>query len=271
MAVTRKFIYDEMKQYNWPFWDIKLSAGQVITSDQENRDTNSQIKKLEERLNEIAKTQQIVEITYSRKNRKEKSKGNSKADGNTLPVDLWAEETTRIAGIAPAALNIPPVINDTDLAKKIDIEVKIAQFELKQLHALELAEKDRIINELEDTIADLEDQLNSKNSKTGLNGIIDQYAPTLLPLLISKLGGAPASMAMAGTETKVTVEDVAEQKPEDVQKLKAARAVSKLLAVDPAAGDNLMMLAEFATLSPDSYKSFIPILAGQLAMLKNKD
>jgi hypothetical protein len=127
-------------------------------------------------------------------------------------------------------------------------------------------EHDKEIADLEDRIAELEDQINEGSKKSGINGIIDQYAPTLLPLIISKLGGAPGSMAMAGT--KVAVEDVAEHKPEDIQKAKCARAASKLLAVDPKAGDNLMMLAEYATLSPEAYKSFIPILQGQLDMLK---
>jgi hypothetical protein len=127
-------------------------------------------------------------------------------------------------------------------------------------------EHDKEIAELEDRILELEDQVNETGKKSGINGIIDQYAPTLLPLIISKLGGVPGSMAMAGT--KVAVEDLEEVKPENLQKVKCAKAASKLLAVDPKAGDNLMMLAEFATLSPESYKSFIPILEGQLSMLK---
>jgi hypothetical protein len=267
MPVPRSVVFKDMKEKGWPFWDIKLAAGQIISSDQNNRDINSQINKLKENLEEVGRSQQIVEVSYSCKNRKEKAKGNSKADGNTLPVDLWAEEGARISGFHAQPIqqyNVQPNMTDNDLTKKIDIEVKIAQFELRQLHALELAEKDKQIAELEEVIADLEEQLEGKQSKTGLNGIIDQYAPTLLPLLISKLGGVPASSAMAG----VAVEDLKEEKSE--QRIKAAKAVSKLLAVDEMAGDNLIMLAEFATLSPESYKSFIPILQGQLAMLKNK-
>ena len=52
--------------------------------------------------------------------------------------------------------------------------------------------------------------------------------------------------------------------------LPLSKACIELLQIDKNAGDNLMMLSEFARISPDSYFSFIPMLKGQLEFLKQK-
>ena len=245
MEVTREVVFNEMRKHTKPYWQIcSMEDVPAIECDERIKDVEKQILELDKELTRLAATNDKIRLKIKNKIKKEIAKGGGGAR-ETKPFTVILKQNE---------LNADPMAITLTHEEVIAHKVAQALYEQQKEHDKEIAE-------LEDRIAELEELASETSKKSGINGIIDQYAPTLLPLIISKLGGAPGSMAMAGTSTKVSVEDVAEQKPEDIQKAKCARACSKLLAVDPTAGDNLMMLAEFATLSPESYKSFIPILA----------
>ena len=250
MEVTREVVFNEMRKHIKPYWQIcSLEDVPAIECDERIKDVEKQILELDKELTRLAATNEKIRLKIKNKARKDIAKGGSGAR-ETKPFTVILKQNE---------INADPMAVTLTHEEIIAHKVAQALYEQQKEHDKEIAE-------LEDRILELEDQVNETGKKSGINGIIDQYAPTLLPLIISKLGGAPGSMAMAGT--KVAVEDVEEVKPENIQKVKCAKAASKLLAVDPKAGDNLMMLAEFATLSPEAYKSFIPILEGQLSMLK---
>lgn len=250
MEVPRDVVFNEMRKHAKPYWIIcSMEDVPAIECDERIKDVEKQITELNNELTRLEVTNEKVRLKIKNKAKKDIAKGGAGAR-ETKPFTVILK--TNLQNADPMAIT---------LTHEEIIAHKVAQALYEQQK-----EHDKEIADLEDRIAELEDQINEGSKKSGINGIIDQYAPTLLPLIISKLGGAPGSVAMAGT--KVAVEDVAEHKPEDIQKAKCARAASKLLAVDSKAGDNLMMLAEYATLSPEAYKSFIPILQGQLDMLK---
>lgn len=252
MEVTREVVFNEMRKHTKPYWIISsMEDVPAIDCDERIRDVEKQILELDKELTRLASTNEKVRVKIKNKSKKEITKGGAGAR-ETKPFTVILKQTE---------INADPMAITLTHEEIIAHKVAQALYEQQKEH-------DNEIMDLEDRIAELEKQINENGKKTGINGMIEQYVPTLLPLIISKLGGAPGSVAMAGT--KVSVEDVSTEpaKPEDIQKAKCARAASKLLAVDPKAGDNLMMLAEYATLSPEAYRSFIPILEGQLSMLK---
>jgi hypothetical protein len=223
------------------------------------------------------KMQSVVDVIISSKTNKEQSEEGGKAF-NRLTVLLDADDSddgniTINGGFDASAYN---AMHDTSLKNLEKLQ--------EERHKLEIAKlefaKDKEIASLKEEFAKLREELMNQDEEddddTGMGALepLKPYIPQIIALLGLKM---PTPTTMAGTyktdtsETgpKVTVADEIDPHLQQ-QEIKSAAAISKLLKVDKNAGDALLMLAEFATLSPDSYFGFLPLLQSQLDMLKSK-
>ena len=246
---NREALYNKMRSFNAPYY--RITQGNVHFDNTFLTDNvEESIENLDEELNSLYNNN--VQITISQVTFKDLGAGGGKGKSETYLVNIHGNNNSKIPVGA-----IPTLNND----RKKDEEIMLLKLELMK-------------RDLEDDFNLRLAEIEAKNNKNDGLGAIQPY----LPMILSALGiASPAPKAMAGIEeieeennTTITVEENKLTPEQEIQRKKCASACSKLLKVDPTAGDALTMLAEYATLSPESYNSFLPILEGQLNMLKSK-
>ena len=245
---NREALYRRMRETNAPYWRLKVGSN-TYDNPVEIADIEDSIEALDTEFNDLASNQ--VEVILSRKTFKEIGQGGGKGQSAAFLVNIHTNNYNK------QSVGAIPTPNNSKLQEEM------------MLLKLELMRRD-----LEDDFNARLAEIEANNNKNEGLGAIQPY----LPMILSALGiASPAPKAMAGieeikeeTNTTITVEENKLTPEQEMQRKKCGLACSKLLKVDPTAGDALTMLAEFATLSPDSYKSFIPILEAQLNMLKMK-
>jgi hypothetical protein len=276
MAVTKQTVFDEMREHDYPFWKIMSGKGTsaMFRCNPDIKDVDTQIAMLNSRLAGI-KMQPVVDVIISSKTNKEQSEEGGKAF-NRLTVILDDDSDdgniTINGGFDASAYN---AMHDTSLKNLEKLQEERHKLEISKL---EFA-KDKEIASLKEEFAKLREELMNQDddeddSPLGALEPLKPYIPQIISLLGLKM---PTPQTMAGTYKtdtsdtgpKVTVADEIDPHLQQ-QEIKSAAAISKLLKVDKNAGDALLMLAEFATLSPDSYFGFLPLLQSQLDMLKSK-
>jgi hypothetical protein len=278
MAVTKQTVFDEMREHDYPFWKIMSGKGTsaMFRCNPDIKDVDTQIAMLNSRLAGI-KMQSVVDVIISSKTNKEQSEEGGKSF-NRLTVLLDADDSddgniTINGGFDASAYN---AMHDTSLKNLEKLQ--------EERHKLEIAKlefaKDKEITALKEEFAKLREELMNQDDDddddSGMGALepLKPYIPQIIALLGLKM---PTPTTMAGTYKtdttdtgpKVTVEDEIDPQLQK-QEIKAAAAISKLLKIDKNAGDALIMLSEFATLSPESYFGFLPLLQSQLDMLKSK-
>jgi hypothetical protein len=245
---NREALYRRMRETNAPYWRLKVGTN-TYDNPVEIADIEDSIEALDMEFNDLASNS--VEVIISRKTFKEIGQGGGKGQSAAFLVNIHTNNYNK-----QSVGSIPTINNNS----KKDEEIMLLKLELMK-------------RDLEDDFNIRLAEIEANNNKNEGLGAIQPY----LPMILSALGiASPTPKAMAGIETEeetnttITVEANKLTPEQEIQRKKCGAACSKLLKVDPTAGDALTMLAEFATLSPDSYKSFIPILEAQLNMLKMK-
>ena len=282
MAITKEFLFEEMREHNYPFWKIMSGKGQSVMAkcNPDVTDVDAQIAMLNSRLSKI-KLQPYADVIITNRLNKEFQEEGNKKELQRLTVLLDNDDESD-DGSSGSAIGFNPAIYHS----MNDANSKALEKLQEERHKLEISKlefaKDKEIAALKDEFAKLREELlkedDDDDDSMGALEQVKPYIPQIMAMLGIKLPmqTTPRPTTMAGTyktdtnvETKVTVED--EIDPElQKQEIKAAKASSQLLRIDPNAGDALLMLAEFATLSPDSYFGFLPLLQSQLEMIKNK-
>jgi hypothetical protein len=278
MAVTKQTVFDEMREHDYPYWKIMSGKGTsaMFRCNPDIKDVDTQIAMLNSRLAGI-KMQPVVDVIISSKTNKEQSEEGGKSF-NRLTVILDADESddgniTINGGFDPS---LYASMNDASMKNLKELQEEKHKFEIAKLEF----QKDKEIAALKEEFAKLREELmndDDDDDDSGLGALepLKPYIPQIIALLGLKM---PTPQTMAGTyktdtsdatAPKVTVEDEIDPKLQQ-QEIKAAAAISKLLKIDKNAGDALIMLSEFATLSPESYFGFLPLLQSQLDMLKSK-
>lgn len=273
MAVDKQALFDEMRLHNMPYWKIMngKSKSAMFKCDTDINDIDSQISTLNKRLKGI-KHQSCVDVIISDKTNKQQSEegGNS---FNRLTVEL--ENDDELIGNAQSSFD-PSIFTSMNDASMKNLEKLQEERHKLEIAKLEFA-KDKEIAALKEEFAKLREELTQQDDDDDDDGMgaLKPLMP-FIPAIMSKLGIVmPSTNNMAGTNEnitespKITTEDQIDPELQK-QEIKAAAAISKLLKIDNKAGDALLMLSEFATLSPESYFSFIPVLKGQLEFLKSK-
>ena len=244
---NREALYRRMRETNAPYWRLKVGTN-TYDNPVEIDAIEDSIESLDNEFNDLASNQ--VEVIISRKTFKEIGQGGGKGQSAAFLVNIHTNNYNK------QSVGAIPTINNNS---KLQEEMMMLKLELMR-------------RDLEDDFNNRLAEIEANNNKNEGLGAIQPY----LPIILSALGiASPSPKAMAGIEeikeeTTITVEENKLTPEQEMQRKKCGAACSKLLKVDPTAGDALTMLAEFATLSPDSYKSFIPILEAQLNMLKMK-
>ena len=265
---SNNYLFSQMRKKPCPYWKVYNGKELIDKCDEKCDDVELQIAELKEALDSIEGTYKVILSIrpFSEKNEGGDIKNTTfthhvKCSGYSINEDVMENNSpdfSHLENMYEKLLGMQSIIaeKNAELAKK-EIELKNEQ---------QIAELKRQIEDLKSALEEDDDE----EDQDEFTDMIKPYIPMIAGMFGMK---ANAPMGMAGTEneeSEIKVENT-EKTPEQVmQNKKCANACIQLLKIDKNAGDNLMMLAEFATLSPESYFSFIPMLKGQLEFLKQK-
>lgn len=123
-------------------------------------------------------------------------------------------------------------------------------------------EKDRIRNEYEARIREMEAEHNRKmdEKENRWEERIMGIAQTIAPDLLKGFGGGKPLAGFAETETETETENNTMTPQNDQQKKRIIDAVNKLMALDSNLAENLERLAKMAESNPQVYKQAVNIL-----------
>lgn len=265
---SNDYLYSQMRKRPCPYWKVMNGKELIDKCDDKVDDVELQISELKEALDSVDGVYKVVLSTrpFSEKN-----------EGGDVKNTTFTHHV-KCSGYAVNDNVMENHVPDFSYMENM-YEKLLGMQNMMAEKTIELAKREaeikneQQINELKRQIADLKSALEEEEEEEETDNITEMIKP-YIPMLAGMFGmkGATTPMGMAGTEneTEIKVENTEKTPQQVMQNKKCAKACIELLSIDKNAGDNLMMLAEFAKISPDSYFSFIPMLKGQLEFLKGK-
>lgn len=265
---SNDYLYSQMRKRPCPYWKVMNGKELIDKCDDKVDDVELQISELKEALDSVEGVYKVVLSTrpFSEKNEGGDVKNTTfthhvKCNGYSINDNVMEN-------------NVPDYSHLENMYEKLlGMQNMIAEKNIELAKKEAEIKNEAVINELKKQIVDLRSALEEEDEEEDETDNITEMIKPYIPMIAGMFGmkgNAPMGMAGTENETEIKVENT-EKTPEQVmQNKKCAKACIELLQIDKTAGDNLMMLAEFAKISPDSYFSFIPMLKGQLEFLKGK-